>query len=187
MSLNVIEAATNIAASNSLFPAIATLSNGDYVVATIPFTSDFNLDEVIVTQVFDSQGNPVATGTVSQPFFTPGIVSLGGLSGGGFVLGWDSDASPAYNIGSGIYTVSGSAVTAQSYASVAYTVANNVAPAVMPLASGGYALSWLSSDVISATFDAQGTELTAPVDVSNAPASPVAGAAQAGGGRASRI
>src|SRR5437764_9475879 len=71
MSLNVIEAATNIAASNSLFPAIATLSNGDYVVATIPFTSDFNLDEVIVTQVFDSQGNPVATGTVSQPFFTP--------------------------------------------------------------------------------------------------------------------
>src|ERR1700730_1048994 len=103
MSLTIIESPTTIGLSDT-DQAVTTLADGDYVIFSQPFDSA-TASEVIVAHIFDPSGNAVGTATFFEPAFGSWIAlgtvlsAVGALSGGGFVLAWDGDQFPSFNIG----------------------------------------------------------------------------------------
>ena len=173
MPLNVIQAPTDISNTGLVSftdpPQLATLSNGGYAL-TYVYSTDVIVTNDVVTKVFDAQGQPVASNVVSQQaVVNPQIAAL---SVGGFALAWEQDI-----ISRQIYTAVFDAQGQQL--SLPVDVNNNPNPelllAVEPSSNGGYVVTWQSQttpgnyDILLATYDANGQEVVAPINVSNTP------------------
>lgn len=142
-------------------PSVAALENGGFVVTwysydpTLEGGADETLDgTAIAARVFDASGNPVsdefsvATNTEDNQL----MPSVTGLSGGGFVITWYSEAEAVdgddTGIAAQIYDASGAPVDSE------FTVNSNTEggqynPVVTALADGGFVISWSSNDPAS--------------------------------------
>jgi hypothetical protein len=150
------------------YPSVAGLSGGGFVVT---WTSDGQDGSSygIYGQVFDSAGNKagselrVNTYTTNSQWFT----SVAGLSGGGFVVTWQSyyqDGSD-YGVYGQVFDSYGNKVGSEFRVNT-YTTGSQTYPSVSSVFAGGFVVTWSSSaqdgsgsGVYGQVFDSYGNKV----------------------------
>ena len=129
-----------------LYPVIAALSGGGYVVSWVPVGQDGS-GYGVYAQRYDSNGVApgqearVNTTTVGDQFW-PVIT---GLADGGYVIAWMSDLQDGSEFGiyAQRYNASGAAVGGETRANT-YTANAQSFPTIAALNDGGYVIAWES-------------------------------------------
>ena len=148
-------------------PAVVTLSNGSYVVASTDYSGFFDAGNnptpngsEVVAKIFGANGSSIAqvtlnTGTLGSQF----DVALAALSSGGFVAVWSS-VSPDYNVEvvGQRFDALGGKVGDEFLVNTA-TAGEQGKSAVTGLANGGFAVTWMDGsglhDAISFGIEGQ--------------------------------
>jgi VCBS repeat-containing protein len=163
--------ATNVASD----PSIALLSNGQFVVTYNAYSSGSRFD--VWGQVFNADGSKSGSEFRANSSTTNDQLSssVTGLSGGGFVVTWQS-AVGTDGIMARIYNATGSAVGNQF---LVYqnqgTGGDQTAVSTVGLTGGGFVVTWTSShvlpsnawdtDVKAQVYTASGTAVGSPIQI----------------------
>ena len=154
--------------NNQIYPSVAGLSGGGFVVTWISYGQDGSA-EGVYGQLFESSGTKVGSEFGVNSYTTNNQVypSVAGLSGGGFVVTWISygqDGS-AEGIYGQLFDCSGTKVGGEFRVN-SYTTYNQVYPSVAGLSGGGFVVTWHSYGqdgsnygVYGQLFDSSGTKV----------------------------
>lgn len=141
------ETLVNTTTSNrQITPVVAALADGGYVVAWASYRQDGS-GAGIYFQRFAANGSPVGSETQAHTFSggEQNEPTVAGLNGGGFVVVWNSDGQYGRHVG--IYAQRFSATGAKvgsEFRVNTTTAGRRDDPAVIGLADGGFAVTWVS-------------------------------------------
>jgi hypothetical protein len=150
------------------YPSVTGLTGGGFVVTWQSDGQDGN-GFGIYGQVFDNSGNMVGTEFRVNTYTTneQADPSVAGLTGGGFVVTWQSDAQDGNGFGiyGQVFDNSGNMVGTEFRVNT-YTTGWQCWPSVAGLAGGGFVVTWTSSDqdgngfgIYGQIFDSAGTKV----------------------------
>ncbi|MCP4339447.1 MAG: hypothetical protein GY799_11300, partial [Desulfobulbaceae bacterium] len=131
---------------NQQNPAITGLEDGSFVIAWEDSAKDGD-DYGIVAQRFDAYGSKLGNEFQVNTYtaYKQQHPSVTALTGGGFVITWQSDAQDGF--WEGIYTqrydADGNTVGSETLVNT-HTADNQVEPSVIALANGGFMVTWQS-------------------------------------------
>lgn len=153
-------------ADDQQFPDVATLSNGNVVVAYEDQIGAGSADFDIVFGIFDSSGMEVRSRTPLAINLTPELApSVAALKGGGFVTAWvDTDGFGGDTMGTAIVAEirdnNGDQVVADFLVNTTVS-GNQIAPQVAALPDGRFVVVWVESGngLLGQVFDATGTKV----------------------------
>jgi Ca2+-binding RTX toxin-like protein len=147
----------------AIYPAIASTSDGGFVVSWTAYAQDGDANGGIYAQRFDASGAPingqvhVSTATLPQQMLSDVTV----LGDGGFVVTWMSDQ------GGNEYDIYGQRFDAQGnlaggeFLVNSTTAGSQAEPAISALSGGGFVVVWYGTtnitDIYAQRFDAQGS------------------------------
>ncbi len=145
-------------ANDQVFPAVAGLAGGGFVVAWMSYDQDGSLSG-IYGRLYGAGGeaaggefavNATSAGDQLSP-------AAAGLEGGGFVLVWTSDGQDGsgYGVYGRLYDAGGEAAGGEFLVN-ATTADNQHEPAVAALAGGGFVVAWMSFDPDGGGYGIQG-------------------------------
>ena len=154
--------------SFNLETAIATLSNGNYVVSYINFDDS---RAVVFSEVFDPQGNLVGAGQ-TQRFDGESAdgAQIVALAGGGYAVTFDNFP----DVRTVVFDAQAQRVSNEAVASSNPPASSSVVDSMTALPNGGYVVAsetftQQGGDVFATIFDAQGLKVAGPINVSNTP------------------
>jgi hypothetical protein len=168
--------------------SISALSDGGYVVAWLSGVWDDDADTWaldqgqdgssagIYTQRFDSDDNPVGIETQVNTYTQgeQGGASVAGLSGGGYIVSWESYAQDGDNYGvyAQQFDANGGLVNVEFLANT-FTASYQSRSDVTALNDGGYVITWRShsqdgdaSGIFAQRYDANGSKVNNEFSVS---------------------
>jgi Ca2+-binding RTX toxin-like protein len=129
--------------SNLLFPSVAALSDGGFVIAWQ--NGVFNSADIHARR-YDSTGAPVGNEfTVNSNLANEQLdVRVIGLTNGGFLFTWDTIAGDKYqDINARLYNATGDPLGPEFLLNTTTTDSQGI-PSVAPLAGGGFVATWQS-------------------------------------------
>jgi VCBS repeat-containing protein len=152
-------------------PAIASFSDGSFVMAWDSFGKDGANTKGIAARRFNADGSP--NGPEFQVnTFTPGfqfLPAITALSGGGFVVTWQSEGKDGsgFGIAARLYQADGSPLTVEEFQVNNFDPpGDQFAPAVTALSGGGFVVTWQSEGkdgsgfgIAARLYQADGTPL----------------------------
>ena len=157
------------------YPSVAALSGGGYVVTWMSFQdgSDYGIYSQRYAADGTALGSEVRVNTYTSS--TQSYPSVTALSGGGYVVTWQSIAQDGNGSGWGIYSqryaADGTALGSEVRVNT-YTTGSQYSPSVTSLSGGGYVVTWQSdgqdgsgSGIYSQRYTADGTALGSEVRV----------------------
>ncbi|MGR3321927.1 MAG: Ig-like domain-containing protein [Pseudooceanicola sp.] len=165
--------------STQRLPAVAALSNGNFVVTWESTTSGGAGDGNgygVIGRVFDSAGNPVTPSDIVLNTYidsTQQLVDVAGLTGGGFVAVWESNGvdGSGYGIAFQRFDNSGVPQGGETIVNTTTDGSQNNAQ-IAELTDGGFVIVWESADgsndgVFMQRYDALGNAVGGEVQVSD--------------------
>lgn len=155
--------------------AVASLTDGGFVVTWTSFNTDSNFTEVFARR-FDSTGAPVGGEFLvptSSPTGDQSDATVTGLSNGGFVISWTQ--APTFsnvNVHAQLYDADGNPVGSE-FAVNTPSAARQGTSSVTALDDGGFVITWKSGDssgvgdIYSHRYDSSGAEVGGEVRVTD--------------------
>ncbi|MBX9742730.1 MAG: PT domain-containing protein, partial [Chthoniobacterales bacterium] len=152
---------STLTTGNNYIPTVSALSDGGYVVTWWNGVSP----NQIYGRRYDSSGNAIGSSEFQISTLTTGhnqrpIVTA--LSGGGYVVIWQSDASPGQIYGRR-YDSSGNAIGSSEFQISTLTTGNNQSPSVAALSDGGFVVTWRNdaapSKIYGRRYDSSGNAI----------------------------
>jgi hypothetical protein len=149
-------------ASHQARPTVATLADGGYVVAWFAYVGiDYGSDIDIYAQRYDANGNALGGETLVNTTTADWQIYpvVAALSGGGYIIVWQSQKDGFYDIYAQRYDANGSAIGVETLINTS-TAGQQSDPAVAGLADGSYVITWGSGlDIYAKRYDGDGNEL----------------------------